>query len=70
MIKILESPRVDATTLALALTEFFPESAYGAVPVNDYDAALEAYRAYTDGAFDEAPLALCAYVRHQREVHA
>jgi hypothetical protein len=70
MITKHESAHVNATVLALALTEFFPESAYGAVPASDYATALEAYRAYADGVFDEAPLALLAYVRHQREMHA
>ena len=53
-----------AHDLRIALNEIFPESTYGAVPViNQYD-ALEAYRAFDDGALAEAPQALAAYVDH------
>ena len=59
---------VDAAKLALALTESFPESTYGAVPASEYEAALEAYQAYDEGVLYEAPLALDAYLDHQRGV--
>ena len=57
-----------ATTLALALTEAYPDSAYGAVPASEQQDALEAYLAYDEGAFDEAPQALDTYLAHQRNV--
>ena len=59
---------VDASTLALALTEAYPESTYGSVPASDYGAALEAYHAYDEGVLYEAPLALDAYLDHQKSV--
>ncbi len=54
-----------ATELMLVLNESFPEATYGAIPVIDQYDALEAYRAYDDGALAEAPQALAAYVTHQ-----
>ncbi len=55
-----------ATELRLALNESSPEATYGAIPVIDQYDALEAYRAYDDGALAEAPQALAAYVTHQQ----
>ena len=52
--------------MMIALTEAFPESTYGAVPVIDQYDALEAFLAFDDGALAEAPLALAAYVDHQQ----
>ncbi len=55
-----------ARELTLVLSESFPEATYGAIPVIDQYDALEAYRAYEDGALAEAPQALAAYVTHQQ----
>ncbi len=55
-----------ARELRLVLSESFPEATYGAIPVIDQYDALEAYRAYEDGALAEAPQALAAYVTHQQ----
>ncbi len=55
-----------ATELRLVLNESFPEATYGAIPVIDQYDALEAYRAYNDGALAEAPQALAAYITHQQ----
>ena len=55
-----------ATELMLVLNESFPEATYGAIPVIDQYDALEAYRAYDDGALAEAPQALAAYITHQQ----
>ena len=55
-----------AAELGLALNESFPEVTDGAIPVSDQYDALEAYRAYDDGALAEAPQALAAYVTHQQ----
>ena len=54
-----------ATDMRIALSEVFPDSTYGAVPVIDQYDALEAYLAFDDGALAEAPEALAAYVTHQ-----
>lgn len=53
---------VTATDLRLALSDLYPDSTYGAVPVIDQYDALEAYRAFDDGGLAELPLALAAYV--------
>ena len=55
-----------AVELRIALSEIFPDSNYGAVPVIDQCDALEAYLAFDDGALDEAPHALAAYIYHQQ----
>ena len=55
-----------ATELRLVLNESLPEATYGAIPVIDQYDALEAYRAYDDGALAEAPQALAAYITHQQ----
>ena len=70
MTRVPSSTLVDATKLALALTESFPEFTYGAVPASEYEAALEAYQDYEEGVFDEVPLALDAYLDHQNGLHA
>ena len=57
-----------ATTLALAVAESRPDSTYGAVPLGEQRAALEAYLAYDEGVFEEAPLALDAYLAHQLDI--
>ena len=61
-----DTNEVDATDMRIALTEVFPDAAYGAVPVIDQQDALEAYLAFDDGALAEAPQALAAYVNHQQ----
>jgi len=55
---------ITASNLMIALSESFPDSTYGAVPVIDQYDALEAFLAYDDGALAEAPIALEAYVNH------
>ena len=55
-----------ATELRLVLNESFPEATYGAIPVIDQYDALEAYRAYDDGALAEAPQALAVYITNQQ----
>ena len=55
------------TELQVALSEADPEATYGAVPVIDQYDALEAYRAYDDGALEEVPEAFAVYLDyHQR----
>lgn len=55
-----------AMDLRIALDEAFPDHTYGAVPIIDQYDALEAYLAFDDGALDEAPMALAAYISHQQ----
>ena len=59
-----------ANDMRIALNEIFPESTYGAAPVIDQHDALEAYRAFDDGALAELPQALAAYVDHQQRFAA
>ena len=55
------------TELQIALNEAYPDASYGAVPVIDQFDAVEAYRAYDDGALEEVPEAFAAYIDyHQR----
>ncbi len=54
------------TQMRIALSEEFPESNFGAIPVVDRFDALEAYLAFDDGALAEAPQALAAYVTSQQ----
>ena len=61
-----DADEITATDLRIALSEFFPEATYGAIPVIDQHDALEAYLAFDDGALAEAPQALAAYVSHQQ----
>ena len=68
MIQVPSSTFIDAATLALALTEAYPDSTYGSIPSTEYGAALDAYQAYDEGVLYEAPLALDAYLDHQRNV--
>ena len=55
-----------ANDLRIALSEIYSDSTYGAIPVIDQYDALEAYRAFDDGALAEAPGALDAYISRQR----
>ena len=50
------------------LTESIPETAFGTVPPSEYQSAFEAYQAYEEGVFDDVPLALDAYLDHQRSI--
>lgn len=59
----------DSSELRIALSEIYPDATYGAVPVVDHPAALDAYRAYDDGTLAEAPHAFAAYLSHQRFNH-
>jgi hypothetical protein len=61
-----EIDAVSASEMMLAISDAFPESTYGSVPVTDQYDALEAFRAYDDGALAELPNALAAYVDHQQ----
>lgn len=61
-----DSNVLTAADVAIVLNEAFPESSYGAIPTNDQRDALVAYLAFDDGAFDEVPQALTAYINHQQ----
>lgn len=61
-----DNEQPDIAELRLALTEIYPDASYGAVPVTDHRDALEAYRAFDDGALAEVPHAFAAYLSHQR----
>ncbi len=63
-----ESNTYTAAKVCLALSEIYPDSAYGAVPPLDQNDAVEAYRAHDDGVLDEIPQVLAAYIDfHQRQ---
>ena len=51
----------------ISLDYSYPYADQGELPVIDQFDALEAYRAYDDGALSEAPFALAAYVAHQQQ---
>ena len=55
-----------ATEVQLALTEMFPNSTFGAVPVTDQYDALTSYRTVDDEALAEIPGALAAHLDYQR----
>ncbi len=55
-----------AGEMMLALTEAFPDTTHGAVPVIDQYDALEVFHAYDEGALAEVPNALAAYVDYQQ----
>lgn len=57
---------VTASELQVALTDSYPDSTCGAIPVTDHYDALEAYRAFDDGSLAAVPFALTAYVSHQQ----
>ena len=57
-----------ATDLRIVLNEAYPESNYGTIPVIDQRDAFEAYLAFDDGTLGEVPLALAAYVSHQKHL--
>ena len=59
-----------AADLRIALSEVYPETSYGSVPVIDQCDALEVYLAYDDGALAEVPRALEAYISHQQHLAA
>lgn len=61
-----EFDAASSSEMMLAISDAFPDSTYGAVPVLDHYDALEAFRAYDDGALAELPKALAAYVDHQQ----
>lgn len=60
------SNTLTAADVAIALSDVFPESSYGAIPTIDQRDALVAYLAFDDGTFDELPQALAAYNNHQQ----
>ncbi len=55
-----------AENLRTDLDETYPDRNYGSVSVIDRYDALEAYLAFDDGALDELPLALDAYIYSQQ----
>ena len=62
MAKALDPSEFTATLLRIALNELFPESTYSAVLVIDQYDLLQANHALDEGALDEAPPVLEAYV--------
>lgn len=62
----IESNVLTAADVAIVLNEVFPDSSYGAIPASEQRDALVAYLAFDDGAFDEVPQALAAYINHQQ----
>jgi len=56
-----------ATEVPLALTETYPDSTFGAVPITDQYEALMSYRAADDDALAEIPGALAAHLNYQRK---
>jgi hypothetical protein len=55
---LAQNNALTASDLQIALSDIYPDSTYGAVPVIDQCDALEAYRAFDDGGLAEVPLAL------------
>ena len=56
-----------ATEIQLALTETYPDSTYGAIPIAEQYDALTSYRATDDDALAEIPGALAAHLDYQRK---
>jgi hypothetical protein len=56
-----------ATELQLALTEAYPDSTFGAVPITEQYDALVSYRAADDEALAEIPGAFAAHLDYQRK---
>lgn len=56
-----------ATEMQLALTEAYPDTSFGAVPVADQFDALMSYRAADDDALADIPGALAAHLDYQRK---
>ena len=54
-----------AAELRLALSDVYPETSYGAVPVIDQYDALESYRAAVESDLQAIPGAHAAYLCHQ-----
>ena len=69
MAKKINPHEMTSTDLMIALTEVYPETTYGSVPVIDQFEAFETYLAFEDGGLAEAPNALAAYVDHQQRTH-
>ena len=62
MTRLDQPTTITARHLMIALSEVFPDSTHGAIPVIDQYDALEAYLAYDDGALAEIPNALQGYI--------
>lgn len=62
----IDNYAVTASELQIALTDIYPDSTYGAIPVTDQYDALAAYRVFDDGSLAAVPFALTAYVNHQQ----
>lgn len=56
----------EITDLRIALSEIFPESNYGTIPLDDQIDAVEAYLAVDENELLDAPQALAAYVSYQQ----
>ena len=56
-----------ATEVQLALTEAYPDTTFGAVPIAEQYDALMSYRAADDDALAEIPGALAAHLDYQRK---
>ena len=57
-----------AADTRIPLSEIYPKTTYGTVPVLDQYAELEAYRAFDDGGMEAVSQALPAYVDfHQHQ---
>ena len=60
-------PDIDEVAeMQLALTEVYPDSGYGAVPVADHYDALLSYRSTDEDALAEIPGAFAAHLDYQR----
>ncbi|MEQ9561013.1 MAG: hypothetical protein RLN69_00720 [Woeseiaceae bacterium] len=55
-----------ATEVQLALSEIYPDSTYGAIPVAEQHDALMNYRAADEDVLAEFPQAFAAYLDYQR----
>ena len=61
-----DAAAITPSEMRLALNEIYPDSTYGAVPVMDQFAALDAYRSIDDDALSEVAGAYEAYLDCQR----
>ena len=56
-----------ATEVQLALTDAYPDTTFGAVPITEQYDALMSYRAADDDVLAEIPGALAAHLDYQRK---
>jgi len=57
-----------ATEMQLALSEIYPDSSYGAIPVADHPDALMTYRAVDEDVLADVPQAYAAYLDYQQKL--